>query len=250
MVRFLGLPEVASAHGVSIDRFISYVHWLMILLFVGWLMYFVYVLWRFQQRRQPRPDPAGARSHVSTYAEIGVATVEGLLLIFLAVPIWAHVSEQFPAEEEATVVHVMAQQFNWNFRYAGPDGRLGRQDPRFVSETNLFGIDPADPAGRDDVTSLNEMHVPVGKPVIVHVSSKDVIHSFKIPSMRLTQDAIPGMRVPTHFTPTREGRYRIYCAQLCGNGHAAMAQGVLVVESPASFEQWLQSRSGGSVSYE
>jgi cytochrome c oxidase subunit 2 len=250
MTKWLGLPEVASAHGVAIDRFIGYVHWLMAILFVGWLVYFVYVLWRFHQRRNPRPDVVGARSHVSSYAEVAVATVEGMLLVFLAVPIWAHMSEAFPPEEESTVVQVMAQQFNWNFRYGGADGRLGRQDPRFVSATNLFGIAPEDPAGRDDVTSLNELHVPVGKPVIVYVSSKDVIHSFKIPSMRLTQDAIPGMRVPAHFTPTREGRFRIYCAQLCGNGHAAMAQGVLVVESEEAFQRWLASRSGGSVSYE
>jgi len=250
MTKWLGLPEVASAHGVAIDRFIGYVHWLMAILFVGWLVYFVYVLWRFHHRRSPRPDVVGARSHVSSYAEVAVATVEGLLLVFLAVPIWAYMSEAFPPEEESTVVQVMAQQFNWNFRYGGADGRLGRQDPRFVSETNLFGIDPEDPAGRDDVTSLNEMRVPVGKPVIVYVSSKDVIHSFKIPSMRLTVDAIPGMRVPAHFTPTREGRFRIICAQLCGNGHAAMAQGVLVVESEEAFQRWLASRSGGSVSYE
>ncbi len=250
MTRWLGIPEVASAHGVAIDQFISYVHWLMAILFVGWLIYFVYVLWRFQQRRQPRSNPEGLRSHVSTYAEVAVATAEGVLLVFLAVPIWARAAEAFPPEDQSTVVQVVAQQFNWNFRYPGPDGRFGRQDMRLVSDTNIFGVDPEDPAGKDDVVVLNEMHVPVGKPVIAYISSKDVIHSFKIPSMRLTQDAIPGMRVPVHFTPTREGRFRIYCAQLCGNGHAAMAQGVLVVEKPEAYEQWLASRSGGTVSYE
>lgn len=250
MTRWLGIPEVASAHGVAIDRFIGYVHWLMAILFVGWLIYFVYVLWRFHQRRQPRSAPEGLRSHVSTYAEVAVATVEGLLLVFLAIPIWARAVESFPSEQDSTVVQVVAQQFNWNFRYPGPDGRFGRQDMRLVNETNIFGVDPEDPSGHDDVVVLNELHVPVGKPVIAYISSKDVIHSFKIPSMRVTQDAIPGMRVPIHFTPTREGRFRIYCAQLCGNGHAAMAQGVLVVERPEAFQQWLGSRSGGSVSYE
>src|SRR5437660_452312 len=82
---------------------------------------------------------------------------------------------------------------------------------------NLFGSDPTDEHGKDDVQVLNEIHVPVKKPVMIYISSKDVIHSFKVISMRVTQDAIPGMRVPVHFTPTQEGRYQINCAQLCGN---------------------------------
>jgi cytochrome c oxidase subunit 2 len=94
------------------------------------------------------------------------------------------------------------------------------------------------------------MHVPVNKPVIAYISSKDVIHSFKISAMRVTQDAIPGMRIPIHFKPTKEGSYRIYCAQLCGNGHAAMAQGVLVVQSPEDYDKWLASKTVGTTSYE
>ena len=107
-------------------------------------------------------------------------------------------------------------------------------------------MDPADPAGKDDVQVLNEIHVPVNKPVLIYLSSKDVIHSLKLVAMRITQDAIPGLRIPCTFTPTKIGRYQIECAQLCGNGHAAMAGGFLVVQSQADFDAWLKSKSGAA----
>ena len=250
MERLLGLPVLASEEGKGVDGLIIYIHLLMVVLFVGWLAYFACALWRFRRERHPRADHHGVRSHVSNYLELGVAGVEAALLIFIAIPLWVRAVDKFPDAKDATVVQVVAQQFNWNFRYAGNDGAFGRQNMRFVSETNIFGVDPADPAGKDDVQLLNELRVPVNRPVIAYISSKDVIHSFKIPAMRVTQDAVPGMRIPIHFKPTKEGSYRIYCAQLCGNGHAAMAQGVLVVQSPADYDQWLASKTSGAVSYE
>jgi cytochrome c oxidase subunit 2 len=111
-------------------------------------------------------------------------------------------------------------------------------------------VDPADPKGRDDVQVLNEIHVPVNKPVIAYISSKDVIHSFKLLAMRVTQDAIPGMRVPIWFKPVKEGKYQIYCAQLCGNGHANMAGGVVVVESQDAYDKWVASKAGAATSFE
>ena len=105
-----------------------------------------------------------------------------------------------------------------------------------------------DPLTKDDVQvpSLGEVHVPINKPVICYVSSKDVIHSFKVIAMRVTQDAIPGMRTPCWFKPTKEGRYQINCAQLCGNSHSAMAAAILVVESQGAFDKWVASKSVGA----
>ena len=80
--------------------------------------------------------------------------------------------------------------------------------------------------------------------MLIYLSSKDVIHSLKLVAMRLTQDAIPGLRIPCTFTPTKPGRYQIECAQLCGNGHAAMAGGFVVVESQTDFDKWLAAKSG------
>ena len=84
----------------------------------------------------------------------------------------------------------------------------------------------------------------MNKPVLIYLSSKDVIHSLKLVAMRLTQDAIPGLRIPCTFTPTKIGKYQIECAQLCGNGHAAMAGGFVVVQSQEEFDKWLKSKEG------
>jgi len=246
----LGLPQLASESGRGVDDLIVYIHFLMIALFVGWLCYFAYALFRFHQSRSPKADPVGVRSHVTNYIELLVAGVEAGLLVLVAVPVWAKAVKQFPSTEDSTVIQVVGQQFAWNARYPGPDGVIGRQDMSFVAGDNAFGIDPNDPAGKDDVQVLNEMHVPVNRPVIAYVSSKDVIHSFKIPAMRAAQDANPGMRVPMWFKPVQVGRFQVYCAQLCGNGHASMAQGFIVVDTQEDYDKWLASKVGAATSFE
>ena len=233
---------LASEHGKTVDDLIIYVHWLMIVLFVGWVGYFLYALFRFHRSRNPKADYVGVKNHASNYIEAAVAAVEAVLLIFVAVPLWARAMDKFPEKSKATEIYIVGQQFQWNARYAGKDGVFGKQQMSFVTADNPFGVDPNDPAGKDDLPVLNEMHVPVNKPVIAHISSKDVIHSFKIIAMRITQDAIPGMRNPVWFTPTKEGRYQINCAQLCGIGHSAMAGGMLVVESQEAFDKWVVSK--------
>ena len=251
MGKLLGLPVVASEHGQQVDDLIIYVHWLMIVLFIGWLAYFAYVLFKFHRSRHPKADYMGVQTHASTYIEGAVALVEGVLLIGIAIPFWAQ-AVTVPKEKESTVIQVVGQQFNWNARYAGKDGVFGKQDMRFVTSDNIFGVDPSDANGKDDIqiNGLGEMHVPINKPVICFVSSKDVIHSFKVIAMRVTQDAIPGMRIPVWFKPTKEGRYQINCAQLCGNSHSAMASGILVVESQEAFDKWLASKAGAATSFE
>jgi len=244
--RILGMPELASQNGRSVDALIVYVHWLMIILFIGWSIYFVYTVWRFRATRNPKADYAGVKNHASSYLELTVAGIEALLLVGVAIPVWARAVDRFPDAKDATVIYVMAQQFNWNIRYAGPDGQFGRQDMKSISDTNVFGADPNDLAGKDDIQTINEIHVPVDKPVIIYVSSKDVIHSFKIVAMRVCQDAIPGLRIPCWFTPTKIGRYQVNCAQLCGNGHSAMTGGFLIVESPDDFNKWIKSKSGAA----
>ncbi len=250
MAKLLGLPVVASQQGVSVDKLIIYMHFLMGALFVGWLAYFIYALVRFRRSRNPRANYYGVKSHASSYIEVAVALVEAFLLFGLAVPLWAKAVDKFPKASDSTVVQVVAQQFAWNFRYPGPDGIFGKQDMKYVTADNVFGVDPSDPHGKDDIQTINEMHVPLVKnpdgqyrPVIVYISSKDVIHSFKVLAMRVTQDAIPGMRIPIWFRPTREGVFQINCAQLCGNGHFGMSQGRLVVESEADYQKWLASKS-------
>jgi cytochrome c oxidase subunit II len=241
----LNLPVLASEHGRTVDDLIIYVHLLMIVLFAGWLAYFAYALLRFRRSRNPKADYLGVRNHASNYIEVAVAIVEGILLLGVAVPLWGKTVGGPPADQiaNATRVQIVAQQFNWNIRYPGKDKEFGKQEMRFVNSTNVFGLDPADPNAKDDFNTVDEMHVVVDKPVLAYISSKDVIHSFKVIAMRVTQDAIPGMRVPIWFVPTKVGHYQINCAQLCGNGHSAMANGMLVVETQADFDKWIEEKS-------
>src|SRR5262249_2987493 len=126
-------------------------------------------------KRNPKADYVGVRNHASSYIEITVALIEGVLLVGLAVPLWANAVDKFPAESESTVIQVVAQQFAWNVRYSGADHAFGKQQMALVADNNLFGVDPTDPLGKDDIQLLNDIHVPVGKPVIIYLSSKDVI---------------------------------------------------------------------------
>jgi len=243
-IKLLGLPPLASEHGADVDKLILYVHWLMAALFVGWLGYFFYVIFRFRRAKHPKADYTGVTSHASSYIEGAVALIEAILLLGFAIPLWSKAADKFPSEKEATVVRVMAQQFQWNVRYPGPDGEFGKADLKFVSSTNAWGIDPSDPHGKDDFSpaASGEIIVPVNKPVITYITSQDVVHSFKINPLRVTQDAIPGLRIPIWFKPTKEGDYLINCAQLCGNGHSAM-RGYLKVVSQEKYDSWVTERS-------
>jgi cytochrome c oxidase subunit 2 len=254
--QYLYPPPNASAQGKAIDELIWYIHLLMLVLFVGWTAYFLYTLHRFRKSRSPKADHVGARSHFSSYAEVGVAAVEVLLLLGFAVPLWAKAVDQFPVitgdpKTDPIVVQIMGQQFAWNAHYPGPDGKWGKQDLKAAQSGNPFGLVADDPDAKDDVTCLREpFQLPVNRDVICQISSMDVIHSFKLPEMRVTQDAIPGMTIPMHFTPTVKGDYMIICAQLCGNLHSTM-KGEFKVVSPEEFEVWYAAKAkAGGTTYE
>ena len=239
----LNLPVLASEHGKSVDDLIVYVHILMVVLFVGWFGYFLYALVRFRQSKNPKADYVGVKGHMSNWLEGGVALVEAVLLIGFAVPLWAKVVSNPPLEKDSTVIHVLGRQFNWNGHYSGVDGKMGRQDPALSAGGDAFGVDRKnDPDAKDDVVVSINFVVPVNKPVVLHISSLDVIHSFAIRSMRICQDATPGLSVPAWFTPVKEGKYKISCAQLCGNSHYAML-GSLEVVSQAEYDKWLAEQS-------
>ncbi len=241
----LGLPIDASAQGGGVDRLILYVHLLMFALFAGWFIYFVYVLWRFNNKRNPKPDYEGAKTHVSSYIEGAVALVEAALLIGLALPIWSKTVEHFPSEKESTVIHIIAQQFQWNGWYPGTNGVFVKADPKLVTGANPFGFDQTDPNFKHNFTLIGNFMVPVDKPVVAYISSQDVIHSFACRPLRAMQDAIPGMLIPVHFTPAKIGEYQIQCSQLCGLGHAAM-RGTIKVVSQADYDKWWAGKSGAS----
>lgn len=256
MSEFFGLPLNAAAHGAEIDFMILLVHWLMLTLFVGWGAFFVYALIRFRKERNPVADYVGTKSRTSLYTEGAVALFEAVLLVGFAVPVWAHWVAPHPAEANAVTVRVVGEQFAWNVHYPGPDGTFGRSDVARVSASNPLGLDPSDPAARDDVTTINQLHLPVNRPVTVLLSSKDVIHSFGLTYLRVKQDAIPGMEIPVHFEPilatpeesrlpgcaAQKSCWEIACAQLCGLGHYRM-RGYLTVHEDGGFEEWLAQQT-------
>jgi cytochrome c oxidase subunit 2 len=234
-----GLPIQASAHAAELDRITALVHVLMAVVFAGWSVYFVYVLVRFRQSRHPVPDQSGARGRWSTWSEVGVAAVEVLLLAVFSIPAWA--SRVNPPSGDALTVRVVAQQFSWLIHYPGADGEFGTIDPARIGADNPAGLDRASMHASDDVIAINEMHLPLGRPVIVQLTARDVIHSFGVPAMRVKQDAIPGMMTPVWFTPTLAGTFDIACSQLCGLGHYRM-RGTIVVEPAEAFERWLAAQ--------
>lgn len=242
MNEFLGMQPNASVHGAGVDSLISWVHWLMLALFVGWGLFYIVCLVKFRAKANPKADYEGVKNHYSTYLELIVAAIEAVLLIGFSIPIWASAVDEFPKESEATVVQVVAEQFAWNYHYAGADGKFGKTDPKLVNPmSNPVGIDPNDPNGLDDFVTLNEMVVPEDKPVITKITSKDVIHAFGSPALRLKQDAIPGMVVPVWFKATKKGEFEVACSQLCGSGHYSM-RSVIKVTDQEAYATWTQAQ--------
>jgi cytochrome c oxidase subunit 2 len=237
MLNLLGLPVQASTHAAELDQMMVLVHWLMAVLFVGWGLFFLFVLFRFRRGANPKASYTGAKGKISKGLEVAVAVIEVLLLVFYAIPAWAKRVKAFPSENEAVVVRVVAEQFAWNIHYPGPDGKFGRTDIALVSPDNPLGLDRKDPNAKDDITTINQLNLPVDRPVLVHLSSKDVIHSFALYEMRVKQDAIPGMNIPVWFIPNRIGEYEIACSQLCGLGHFRM-RGFVTIQNVADFQKW------------
>jgi cytochrome c oxidase subunit 2 len=238
------MPPDYSAHGPELDALNANVHWLMLILFIVWGLLFVYMLRRFRASRQPRAVYHGTKSHLSTYAEAGVAVVEVILLVGFSIPMWNKWSRTPDRTKDVLEIHVVAEQFAWNIHYPGADGVFGKRDVRHVSASNPLGIDPEDPHGKDDVTTLNQLHLQVNRPVLIQISSKDVIHSFFLPYMRVKQDAIPGMQIPVHFTPVKTSgaeTWEVACAQLCGLGHYRM-KGQYQVHTKADFDKWMREQ--------
>ena len=258
LLRKLGLPTVsASTQGPAIDNIISLVHWLMLILFVGWGIFFIYTLIRFRASKQPKADYQGVKNHYSTYAEVGVALIEVALLIGFAFPIWASRVNDVPNSLDSIQIRVVGQQFAWNIHYPGPDNIFGTTKVELVDEAeNPIGLDRSDENAKDDVVTINQLHIPVNRPINVLLSTKDVIHNFKLPEFRVSQDAISGMEIPVWFKATmtteefletakgtaREGMgFEIACAQLCGLGHYRM-KGYLTVHDDKGYGEWMDEQ--------
>jgi cytochrome c oxidase subunit II len=199
-----------------------------------------YMVFRYRDRGQPAHFTRG-----STWIEIAWTLITLLVFLGLGVAgsrVWADL-EIPPSSGDPIQVEVTESQFVYTFRYPGPNGKFGRLDANLVSPAtgNPLGLDPNDPAGKDDIVT-SSLTVPIGRPIELLVRSQDVIHNFFVRELRLQQDAVPGMVIPVHFTPDRIGHYEIVCTQLCGLGHYHM-HGMLNVVSADDYAAFLKQQA-------
>jgi cytochrome c oxidase subunit 2 len=242
LARVWWLPEPASAHAPLLDQ------QLILTLIIAGIVFFLaqiglgYLIWRYRAKGSER----ASYHHENPKLEVTWTVLTAILFVGLGVQgnrIWAEYAISGTAPD-ALPVEVTAQQFAWNVRYPGPDGRFGRTDPKLIDDaaTNFLGLDTSDPAARDDITTQNIVAIPVNRPIRVILRSKDVTHSFFVPQLRVKQDAVPGMAIDVRFTATKTGEYEIACAELCGMQHYMM-RGRLLVMPEADFQNWLEERA-------
>jgi cytochrome c oxidase subunit 2 len=245
VVHPLWFPAGVSAYAATLDHAFSAAFWILGALFVAGQAVLAFVLLRREPNTQSKHWYGNWRLEI------------GWTLAITVIFFWFHVSgaslwsstamHHHAAAGVALQLEVTGVQFQWYFRYPGPDGKFGRVDAqKFArpSEGNPLGIDPSDPAGKDDIVST-AMVLPVGREADLILRAQDVVHSVFIPAMRFKQDAVPGMEIHTHFKPIQTGVYEIACAELCGLGHYRMRAAVRVV-SEEEFEKWLKSNSAAN----
>ncbi|HLS88138.1 MAG TPA: cytochrome c oxidase subunit II [Sphingobacteriaceae bacterium] len=233
------MPELAAAHGERVDAVFRILLTLMAIVFVLVQAALGFFAWQSGRREKAIHWHDNPRLEI-TWTVIPAVVLLGMT-IFAGV-VWAEMHA--PVPDDALTVEVTAEQFAWRIRYPGPDGAFGRTDPGLISRDNPVGVVPEDPNGLDDVVLLNELRLPVDRPVRILLRSKEVLHSFFVPEFRIKQDAVPGRTIEVTFQPTRVGDMEIACAELCGVGHFAM-RGDLKVMPQDEFDQWLADLYAG-----
>ena len=207
------LPEDVSTFGREIDSLFYLIYYITAAAFILVTVLMIVFLIMYRHREGQR----ASYTHGNTTLEIVWTIIPAAILIvlsFMSVSTWAKVKCHVPDSDFE--LQVTAKQFNWEVVYPGADRQFGTSD---------------------DVKFDNDLHVPVNKVVRVHLGSRDVIHSFFLPNLRLKQDAVPGRNILVWFEATKAGKYELPCAELCGFGHSGM-KGWLYVHTPEEYAQW------------
>jgi cytochrome c oxidase subunit 2 len=216
------LPENVSTFGPKIDQLFYVIYYV-----TGATFFLVQItLLAFLVLYRHRDGRRATYTHGNTSLEIAWTVAPAILLVILAFvsrSVWAEIKQRVPPSDMQ--IQVTAKQFNWEVAYPGPDGKLGTDD---------------------DFTLDNDVHIPVGKTIRVQLKSRDVIHSCFIPQARFKQDAVPGHEIPVWFKITKQGKYEIPCAELCGFGHSGM-RGWLYVHSQDEYEAWARDNKAGAM---
>jgi cytochrome c oxidase subunit 2 len=215
---WLRLPEGVSSYSGRVDGLFYLILWITGIIFVVVEALLLFFLFRYRRREGRRARYTHGNNRLEVIWTI-VPAVICVVLALLSRRTWAEIKQQIP--KDAMQVEITGEQFAWNIRYAGPDGKLGTAD---------------------DIVTLNQLHFPVGRPVVATLRSKDVIHSFFLPEFRVKQDAVPGMSTRIWFDAMRVGHWEIACAELCGLGHYRM-KGFVTVETQEEYEKWLSEQA-------
>jgi cytochrome c oxidase subunit 2 len=221
-------PHNIAAHGKAIDD--QFMRTLVVvgIAFTLAQLALGYAVVKFGRRGNER----AVYTHGSNKLEAIWTTVTAVIFVMLAVlgqQVWAQL-HLHSAPEGAVKVEVVAQQFQFNFHYAGKDSVFGKTDAKYMDDSalNYVGLDPADASGKDDVQTTT-LVIPENRPVELTLKSKDVIHSFFVPALRFKQDTVPGLAIKVHFTALEQGKFEIPCAELCGQLHSTMKGNLIVV---------------------
>jgi len=223
-------PVAITSAAVAYDRQFTWTLWICGGIFVAVQLLLAWtIMWKCR-RATSRP--------ANRWMELGWIAATGIVFISMSLlgsRGWAKTSSG-PAGKE--VIEIDAHQFAWTFRYPGPDGLFGRTAIRFISDSggNSAGIDPGDPAGKDDITTAT-LRIPAHRDVLLLLHSRDVIHDFFVRELRTKQDIVPGMEIPLDLHVEQTGAYEIACAELCGLGHSQM-RSVMIVMPPDDYDRW------------
>ena len=219
------LPRDVSEHGHQIDHLWNFILVLTGLVFIATEVVLFWFLWRYDGKTN---RDAARFTHGSHNLEVVWTILPAATLLFIAIyqmNAWADVKIRQPKMDPT--VEVAGRQFEWRFRYPGPDGKIN--DPSKGPE----GI------SKDDIFAVNDLHLPVNEDILVNLVSMDVLHDFFVPNLRIKQDAVPGMMIPVWFRAKEIGTYDLVCAELCGWGHYKM-KGRVTVESREDYDAWLK----------
>lgn len=229
-------PLAITADAVQWDREFVRTLWIAGVIFVGVQLLLAFAILRAKRARRT------TGTHGNWWVQVVCTALTGGLFLTMAVlasQSWAKVASAGSAPE---IIEVHAHQFAWNFRYAGPDGKFGKTNIDFINDAggNPVGIDPQDPAGKDDFVA-STLRIPVGRDVLLLMHSRDVIHDFFVRELRTKQDIVPGMEITLEMKVTEPGKYEIACAELCGLGHSQM-RSYLIAMPAREYDQWKLQR--------
>lgn len=208
------LPPNVSTYGAEIDKFFYVIYYITTTVFVLVAATLIYFLIKYRHK-EGRKAKYHHGNNTLEIAWTGATTVAMIVLALVSKPLWSEIKQDIPPTD--VVVQVTGKQFNWEVLYPGPD--------------KMFGTE-------DDYQVDNQVHVPVNHVVRVVLKSKDVIHSFFIPSLRFKQDTLPEREIVGWFKATQPGKYEIPCAELCGFGHSGML-GYLFVHTDEDYNDWV-----------